>query len=88
MSKPAKSVGDVWLLCREPQALAVKLKRDFKIEVVTVRVKGGEYIHIPAKTLPKTLLAKINDPEFRIAHGIIQIHFEQPVKAFDVGTGE
>jgi hypothetical protein len=78
----------MWLLCREPQALAVKLKREFKIDVVTVQVRGGEYIHIPAKTLPKTLLAKINDPEFRTAHGIIQIHFEQPVKAFGVQIGE
>jgi len=80
MSKPTKSVGDVWLLCHEPQALALVMQREFKVSTASFRVSAGrEYIHIYAKMLPKKLLENINDPQFRAKHGIVQIHFEQPV---------
>jgi hypothetical protein len=90
MSKPTKSVGDLWILCREPQVFAIMVRQAYKISTNTYPATNGrEYVHLFAKALPKKLLEKvINDQQFRVEHGIIQVHFEQPVKTFSVGTGE
>jgi hypothetical protein len=65
------------------------MQREFKVSTASFRLNAAcEYIHIHAKILPKKLLENINDPQFRTKHGIVQIHFEQPVKAFGVQIGE
>ena len=87
--KPGKSVGDLWVLCREPQAFAVMMERVYKISTGTYRVTNGrEYVHLHAKVLPKKLIEKIlSDTKFVAENGIIQVHFEQPTKAFGPTTG-